>query len=55
MIVAALPWITAIAKGREAPNQQSAGAAPVKTPYGPRILFRNPISAGAALFYGMAP
>lgn len=54
MIVAAVPWITAIATRREAPNQQSADAAPARTQYGPRILFRNPISLGAALFYGMA-
>lgn len=54
MIAAAVPWVSAIMKGRPAPSEQPAGSTPTKATYGARILFRNPISAGAALFYGMA-
>jgi len=54
MIVAALPWIVASIRERAAPQEQSGGAAVTKSAYGAAVLFRNPISAGAALFYGMA-
>jgi len=54
MIAAAMPWVSAIMKGHPAASEQPMGGTPTKATYGARILFRNPISAGAALFYGMA-
>lgn len=54
MVLAALPWISAVVKSRgENPANAAEPGAPAES-FGPKRLLTNPISIGAAIFYGMA-
>jgi len=54
MILAALPWLSALAKDRSDTHGQTAAPDSKDQTFGLSTLVRNPVSAGAALFYGMA-
>lgn len=54
MILAALPWLSALAKDRSDDSAKTATPDAAGHAFGLRTLVRNPVSAGAALFYGMA-
>lgn len=54
MILAALPWLSALAKDRKDTGGQASAAGAAGQSFGLATLVRNPVSVGAALFYGMA-
>lgn len=54
MILAALPWVAALAHGSGADRGQVGGPVSAGRAFGLSVLVRNPVSIGAALFYGMA-
>lgn len=55
MVLAALPWITALASDRrEGRSGEESSEVTSDQGFGPAVLVRNPVSVGAALFYGMA-
>lgn len=60
MMTASLPWIAVLLRDRKqnsaSPGATGAPATKVSADatYGLRVLMRNPVSIGAALFYGMA-
>lgn len=51
MVFAALPWVGALVKDR---GQAEAASPQGRSAFGLTALARNPVSIGAALFYGMA-
>ena len=54
MIFAAMPWLATIVNDRGDHAEQAITAHPAPTSFGISKLIRNPVSIGAALFYGMA-
>ena len=54
MVVAAVPWMFALARERHAESGPGLAAPPKTGSFGFGLLIRNPVSVGAALFYGMA-